>query len=61
MRFGKSDLGAESVRVRRWEHRRKLLGLLTVAYVPMPSWFTCSPAMLSGYVVSGHWAATTPG
>lgn len=31
-RFSKSELGAESVRVRRWEHRLKLLGLLTLAY-----------------------------
>lgn len=32
VRFGKSALGAESVRVRRWDHRLKLLGLLTLAY-----------------------------
>jgi hypothetical protein len=31
-RFGTSDLGAERVRVRRWDHRLKLLGLLSLAY-----------------------------
>jgi hypothetical protein len=31
-RFGKSALGAESVRVRAWEHCIKLPSLLTLAY-----------------------------
>ncbi len=32
LRFGKSELGVESVRVRRWAARHKLLALLSVAY-----------------------------
>jgi hypothetical protein len=32
LRFSKSDLGIESVRVRAWESRRKLLGLVSLAY-----------------------------
>lgn len=32
LRFGKSELGIESVRVRRWEPRHKLLGLVALAY-----------------------------
>ncbi len=31
-RFSKSDLGVESVRVHQWDHRCKLLTLLTLAY-----------------------------
>jgi hypothetical protein len=32
LRFGKSELGIESVRVRDWEPRHKLLGLVALAY-----------------------------
>jgi len=32
LRYGKSELGVESVRVRRWEHRHKLLALVSLAY-----------------------------
>lgn len=32
MRFGKSELGIESVRVRRWEPRAKLLAIASLAY-----------------------------
>jgi hypothetical protein len=32
LRFGKSELGCESVRVRDWEARHKLLGLVALAY-----------------------------
>lgn len=32
LRFGKSELGVESVRVRRWEPRSKLLALASLAY-----------------------------
>lgn len=32
LRFGKSELGVKSVRVRRWETRHKLLGLVSLAY-----------------------------
>jgi hypothetical protein len=32
LRFGKSELGVESIRVRAWEPRRKLLGLVSLAY-----------------------------
>ncbi len=32
LRFGKSELGIESVRVRKWETRHKLLGLASLAY-----------------------------
>ncbi len=43
-RFGKSDLGVESVRVRDWEHRRKLLGLLTLAYAFLVHLLATQPA-----------------
>ena len=32
LRFGKSELGIESIRVRAWEARRKLLGIVALAY-----------------------------
>lgn len=32
LRFGKSELGLQSVRVRHWDARRKLLGLVSLAY-----------------------------
>jgi hypothetical protein len=32
LRFSKSELGIESVRVRAWEPRRRLLGLVSLAY-----------------------------
>lgn len=32
LRFGKCELGVESIRVRAWEPRRKLLGLVSLAY-----------------------------
>jgi len=42
-RFGKSDLGAENVRVRTWEHRPKLLGLLRLPYAFLVQLLDASP------------------
>lgn len=51
LRFAKSELGIESVRVRAWEARRKLLGLVSLAYAFLVH--LLSPAQVAG-------AATTP-
>ena len=63
LRFGKSELGIESIRVRAWESRRKLLGLVSLAYAFLVDLLDEGTAALASAVLcwahrTGHQART---
>ncbi len=57
LRFGKSELGVESVRVRAWVTRRKLLALATLAYAFLVELLGDSTGLVVQQVLS--WAHRT--
>ena len=57
LRFGKSELGVESIRVRAWPSRRKLLGLVSLAYAFLVDLLGDATEPLATAVL--HWAHRT--
>ncbi len=57
LRYSKSELGIESVRVRGWEPRRKLLALLALAYAFLIRLLALSPANTIALIL--RWAHRT--
>jgi hypothetical protein len=57
LRFGKSELGIESIRVRAWEPRRKLLAVVSLAYACLIHLLGTLPAALLTRVLA--WAHRT--
>jgi hypothetical protein len=57
LRYSKSELGIESVRVRAWEPRRKLLALASLAYAFLVSLLADSPADFIAHLL--RWAHRT--
>ncbi len=55
LRFGKSELGVESVRVRAWQAREKLLGIAALAYAFLLELLADSPSeVLSAILRFAH-------
>ena len=57
LRYGKSELGVESIRVRNWEPRHKLLALVGLAYAFLVELLDDGKGLLVSTIL--HWAHPT--